>query len=350
MKQMERTGQRVALWDNIKFLLIVLVVVGHFCDVSIDSYGFKNIFIFIYAFHMPLFIFVAGIFHRDHKIAQKVTTYLICGFLLQIIIFTVQLWVDGEGSYSLFNIGGVPWYMFAMAAFIAITYGIRNLNKRLIFVFALVLCCYACYDNALDDMFSWGRIVEFYPFYLLGNLMDPEFFMRIKKHRFGVVAGGAIVASWGAVCLFALDWVYKYRRIFTGHIPFSDFAYETGIKIKVLCLLISVLLCLGVILLMPAKKIPLVSVFGTRTLQVYMWHYPVLVVLADACHLKVLCTYGPAGKVSYVLAAVLVACVLSTKAFGFLTGYIQRNLPKKQSGGKPIPSGSENSPQKEACR
>ena len=349
MEIQNMNNNRIALWDNIKFILIVTVVIGHFCDASIDSPGFKNIYIFIYAFHMPLFIFIAGIFHRDQKIAQKVTTYLICGFLLQIIIFTVQRLINGNAEYSIFDVEGISWYMFAMAAFIAITYAIRNLNKKLIFIFVLVFCCYACYDNAISDMFAWGRIVEFYPFYLLGNIVDPQIFMKLKKYRFSPAIGGALIAGWGCVCVFAIDWIYRYRRIFTGHVPFSSFDCETGLKIKVMCLMISVLLCLAVILLVPDRRIPLVTAWGRRTLQVYMWHYPVMTVLIDACHLNSICD-SLTGRWIYVLAAILTACVLSTPVFGFLTDYIQKNLPGKQNGETPILSESESSQQKEECQ
>ena len=46
--------KRIALWDNLKFILIVSVVIGHFINIR-DSVTYHSIFIFIYSFHMPLF-------------------------------------------------------------------------------------------------------------------------------------------------------------------------------------------------------------------------------------------------------------------------------------------------------
>ena len=52
---------RVSLWDNLKFMAIVLVVVGHFADYLTEtSMVSRSIRLFIYAFHMPLFFFVSG--------------------------------------------------------------------------------------------------------------------------------------------------------------------------------------------------------------------------------------------------------------------------------------------------
>ena len=49
--------------DNIKVVLIFLVVFGHLIERYIDtSNTLMGILLFIYIFHMPLFIFIAGLF------------------------------------------------------------------------------------------------------------------------------------------------------------------------------------------------------------------------------------------------------------------------------------------------
>jgi len=48
---------RDTFYDNLKFFLIVTVVVGHFVSPLTDSSKFcKSLFLFIYTFHMPLFV------------------------------------------------------------------------------------------------------------------------------------------------------------------------------------------------------------------------------------------------------------------------------------------------------
>ena len=73
--------RRLYLYDNLKFLLIFLVVLGHFTDgFTVDLFGtaseeqfvpvsmvLNRIFIFIYGFHMPLFMFISGLFHRRDR-------------------------------------------------------------------------------------------------------------------------------------------------------------------------------------------------------------------------------------------------------------------------------------------
>ena len=62
--------KRIYLFDNIKFLLILLVVIGHLIEHSPmlkTQDCFRGIFLYIYAFHMPLFIFISGFEFRINE-------------------------------------------------------------------------------------------------------------------------------------------------------------------------------------------------------------------------------------------------------------------------------------------
>ena len=52
---------RVRWVDSLKGILILLVVVGHFLLKVEDHYVIETIYRLIYAFHMPLFVFVSGL-------------------------------------------------------------------------------------------------------------------------------------------------------------------------------------------------------------------------------------------------------------------------------------------------
>ena len=56
---------RIYLFDNIKFLAILLVVIGHAINFLTETDGNmleKSLFLTIYSIHMPLFIFISGLF------------------------------------------------------------------------------------------------------------------------------------------------------------------------------------------------------------------------------------------------------------------------------------------------
>ncbi len=61
---------RNAYFDNAKFVLIFLVVFGHMISpYRTDSSGMLSIYHFIFIFHMPVFILLAGYFSK--KIFHK---------------------------------------------------------------------------------------------------------------------------------------------------------------------------------------------------------------------------------------------------------------------------------------
>ena len=60
--------ERIYYWDNLKCLLIFLVVVGHFLIPVYHDSGrsIEAVYFFIYLFHMPAFIFVSGFFAKSY--------------------------------------------------------------------------------------------------------------------------------------------------------------------------------------------------------------------------------------------------------------------------------------------
>ena len=62
----------IFLFDNLKFFLILTVVIGHFIDyITKSSHMMSGLFLFIYSFHMPLLFIISGMFIREDEIALK---------------------------------------------------------------------------------------------------------------------------------------------------------------------------------------------------------------------------------------------------------------------------------------
>lgn len=59
---MEREYQ----YDNMKFILILLVVFGHLLEYIRGDIS-ENIYRIIYTFHMPVFVFISGYFAKFKK-------------------------------------------------------------------------------------------------------------------------------------------------------------------------------------------------------------------------------------------------------------------------------------------
>lgn len=92
-------SKRIYFFDNLKFLLIILVVIGHFLDNMFNySYNFKGIYTFIYTFHMPLFIFITGYFSKsfikNNKIKiGKVISYFVLYLMLRSFFYLFDIFI-----------------------------------------------------------------------------------------------------------------------------------------------------------------------------------------------------------------------------------------------------------------
>lgn len=94
-------NERIFLYENVRFILIVLVVVGHAIDLNTaQSKVYKSLFLWIYSFHMPLFLFLSGLFHKNKNITAKVLEYICIGFLWKIVYFIEKMLIYGAMSLS----------------------------------------------------------------------------------------------------------------------------------------------------------------------------------------------------------------------------------------------------------
>ena len=81
-------------FDNIKIILIFLVVFGHLINVVYTEKPFiiQIIWIIIYTFHMPLFVLISGYFSKGYSVslkADKILTGLVIPYFVFNTIFCI---------------------------------------------------------------------------------------------------------------------------------------------------------------------------------------------------------------------------------------------------------------------
>jgi fucose 4-O-acetylase-like acetyltransferase len=82
--------------NNLKFILIVLVVLGHFTAKMTYVKEIKYIFYFIYIFHMPCFVFISGYLAKRMNSGGKLRVDKILSLLWMYFIFKAGLVVFGH--------------------------------------------------------------------------------------------------------------------------------------------------------------------------------------------------------------------------------------------------------------
>ena len=323
---------RIYYFDNVKALLIILVVIGHFIEFSVNSSQmYKCLFVFIYSFHMPLFIFISGLFHKDEHIPGKVLTDIIIGVVLKILIFLTNLILYGSALFSLFSDSGIPWFMFTLAAYEVLAYILRNIDKKFLLIVSVIIGCFAGYDASIGDFLYLSRTIVFFPFFVLGLMVNKETLLKITSKKNLKIISLLMLIGWFA-CFYCFDSLYKLRYLFTGGYPFDSFSSELiqlyGGFFRMLCYIVSIAIGFSVLCVVPQKKLDFFSSFGTKSIQVYFWHQIILAVLKKTS-LSSNLVNSPTGRIIWIVCAVAVAFFTGIKIFSFPVKQIKDNCRVK---------------------
>lgn len=317
--------ERINYFDNIKGIMILFVVLGHFLDVvTLTSDFAQSIFMFIYAVHMPMFFVISGYFHSNKNIANKVYFYLVMGLATKALIFFTRKYLLGADTTLRFlTEAGTPWFMYAMAAFILVTYLLRTVDIRVLFGIGIIIGCLAGYDDTLKDYLVLSRFFVFFPFYALGILLKKYANLeKLRQNKILKILSPATILCWLAICIVFLECVAPFRKLFTARHPFwGEIVYQYGFVLRLICYAVSISLSLAYLLSVTNKKTLLTTV-GNRSLQIFFLHRPILYVLAYF-KLHDICT-TPWGIAVYILIALVLGLILSLKVFSYPTDILRK--------------------------
>ncbi len=286
-------AKRIEKWDILKLFLIFTVVLGHIADYYTgQSEIMRHLFFFIYIFHMPLFIFVSGLFSKrtvDEFRFDKILGYMIIYFFTKIVLALCYMTGSGKFSITFFDDGGLPWFMIAMFSFPLITYCVKKIRLPVVLVVSIAVALAVGYFRAVGTVFSLSRIIVYFPFYYLGYKIDAKALHRFVVDKKVKIACGVFIALLViAICGFG-EKFYFLRLLFTGRNSYYAIEpyFNYGFLLRLLCYGISMLTCLSVIALTPDHtSLKAVSVFGSRTLSVYVYHNVLLYILFNHFDLR----------------------------------------------------------------
>ncbi len=268
-------------WDILKFFLIFLVVLGHIADIYADVSRASGILRFIiYTFHMPLFIFISGLFGKrtvKERRWDRMGFYLILYVFIKVLSFVSKWIVNGtKPHFSLFSDGSVPWYVFCLFAFSVITVFADRFDPKKVFVFSVLLALIAGYDNDIGDFLCLSRIIVFYPFYFAGYCLEPGRVADVlgrKKYR---IAGAVSLAVCIALIILLYDYIKDFKFMFSGRNPFGVIraGWPFSSLARLVCYAVSCIMGLSFAAVIPKKiKLEFVAKTGARSVQIYALHF-----------------------------------------------------------------------------
>lgn len=278
--------ERDSYYCNLKLLLIFCVVYGHIIEGIIDSSAAAaQLYRIIYAVHMPLFLFLSGLFLKDGTscLRQMKQMFLYYGAIQSV---TVLMGRAAGLSLSL----GTPvwhlWYLLSLGCMAALGWCFYELAGRFIWlnrgivkivlvVFAILVACLVGECSVIGRWMSLSRTICFLPYFLTGLFCPREIPWERWGSRIlglaGLMCFSVLYLNWG--CRMPVELFYQADSYQAVGVP------ETGAFLRLLYLCMGFALGAFLLAFTPRRRF-LFSKAGADTLWIYLLHAPLVKLFA----------------------------------------------------------------------
>ncbi|HEY0261101.1 MAG TPA: acyltransferase family protein [Lacisediminihabitans sp.] len=314
--------RRVPLWDNARFLCVMLVVIGHGVQrLTAESDHALMVYLFIYGFHMPAFAMISGYFSKaspptTRQMKKVLTDILLPYAIMQIIWTVVQYFAEGSTSLNPTTPHWTLWFLLALGVF-------RLVLPYLVLVrwplaWAVLFSVGVGYLDNVDSTFSLSRAIGILPFFVLGwQLRQWKIIEKwhVVERQTWVIRSAAVtvfVAWAAAIVLFIGFW-----KSIDVHWLFYDDSYDglgqsawwAGL-VRLAFLGLAALLSAAFFALVP-RSTTWITGFGQATMYIYLLHSFILYPLRETGVLK---GQQPSDwlLVAIVLAAMAISIALAS--------------------------------------
>ncbi len=300
MKKTKRR-RKVGLY-NFKGVLIFLVVFGHLLE-PLSGGTVNFLYLLIYSFHMPAFIFLSGWFSGKANLRRTLT-----GVLLPYLVFQLAYLLYAGLPVQFYSPYWIMWYLFTLFLWRLL---VLLLHRREALTWVLlpvsVLVSLLCgYVQWIGYSFALSRALVFLPYFLAGyalgkqkNLVRP--LLKTRPHRTFSLAA--------ALCCTALLFLLRNSIQRPWTFGASSYTYSGSSPGNRLLLLVMALLWIWFFLAwIPERKIFFLTTLGRNTMFVYLLH-GFFKLWLDA-HAPAVYHYGAFGNLLLALLLSLGLCIL----------------------------------------
>jgi fucose 4-O-acetylase-like acetyltransferase len=313
--------RRVPLWDNARWIAITLVVMGHAILKLIGEADVAYTFyLFIYAFHVPVFVAVSGYFAKSGPPGARQMHRLITDLMLPYLIFetiwTAVRWILG-GKFVLEKLlpdystaSWTLWFLLALLVWrIALPYLVL---LRYPLIISIIISIGAGYLPNIDGTFTLARTLGLLPFFVFGwKLRQWLLTDSWQQLRTGLIyrwRAGALALFAGLYLMIALNIdslrELQIRRFLLYDESYATFDYSSwwagGIRLAVMVLAFA--LIVAFLTLIPRRSTWFTEL-GAATMYIYLLHTFLLYPLRESGVLD-----GP--QPGWVLPAMIVLSIL----------------------------------------
>lgn len=273
---MASSSKRSQYFDNAKFILIFLVVFGHVISpLKGKDNLLSTLYTFIFLFHMPAFILISGYFAKGYRkkgYVRKAFKKILIPYVIFQVIYSLFYFWNGETAafkIDLFHPHWTLWFLLSLFCWNLFLYVFARLGWIGFFI-AVALGIGIGYIDHIGSFLSLSRTFVFFPYFLLGFLLQREQLTKIIRNKIAFPIGilimiVTIIISAGLPEI-SLTWMF-------GDTSYAGMGKEEIIDglIRVCQYAGTLLVIFGFLALIPSNQYR-VTAIGQRTLYVYLFH------------------------------------------------------------------------------
>lgn len=262
---------------NTRFLLIVSVFVGNMIEPLIGRNDeMRALFLWIFSFHMPLFVFVTGYFARyslNGQPGKKVLQTICLQYLIfQTLYSVLDIWafqVPGI-KHSFFMPYLLCWFLMGHIIWRVMMLLFTFLKLKHPVLVAAGLAILIGYSGLDGGFLSITRAFVFLPFFVIGYYFDYARFRQFLSGYRRILAG---VLSAALFIYFAANAIEIHPRWLVGALNYMQMGHGewyAGVY-RLLLYGLQLAASVGLLAFVPHGK-SIMTDWGTRTLYVFLLH------------------------------------------------------------------------------
>lgn len=324
-------SDRIFLFDNIKFFLMLLCVIGHFALYDKTHFAFiRSLFLFIHTFHMQLFIFISGLFYSKLKVKYNVLFYLCIFILMKFILDILNSVLFNVSNFAIFDTNNIYWFMLVLVNCNLITFFIDKCDLKLMIVLSIIVALIAGFDKNATHQFAIQRTCVFYPFFLIGVNFEKKVLINLLDFKYLKIIGLFIIIIYLIILILGVDkGLYDLIDFFGGWKPYSMTKFpQYAMLIRALSYCLTLLVGFSFILVIPNCYIPYITDFGQKTLQVYFYHFYIRTIVRGY---GVLSVNSISNFIILLFISIVITVVLSLKPFDFPFDFLKKAIKNNRN-------------------
>lgn len=278
--------ERDKVLDTTKYILISLVIIGHFIEPTkyTDTIT-QHLYCLIYSFHMPLFIWISGYFHKQRSIGEELKKCIpiLEACLLCHIGFLILRYRSGFSIIKLFDFGVSPsWYILSYVYWKITTEILSKwFSAPKLLVFSILVDAIAFLFIAHGGYMSVGRTILFYPFFVLGYAMNGNLTNILSQKKRTIIVLGLASVGFVLCTTSVLQFKVEFHNsnLFTL-LQFTDFPpYVVFIYRYILSICAILIGSLLLVMINSNTILQQLSQYGKNTLFIYYAQTPMFAII-----------------------------------------------------------------------